>query len=327
MREPLKSPFPYIGGKSRIANVVWQLLGDVPNFVEPFCGSAAVLLARPAEHRGGIETVNDADGMIANFWRALRYAPSEVAAHADWPVNENDLHARHIWLVGQRDRITASLEGDPEWFDAKAAGWWVWGMALWIGSGFCSGEGPWHSVDRKLVRLGDAGRGVKRQLVHLGAAGRGVKRQLVHLQDYFDALAERLRDVRVCCGDWSRVCGPTPTVRQGLTGVFLDPPYAYDTGRYAGCYAVDSADVADVVRTWCREWGHDPRMRIVLAGYDGEHNELETDGWQVIHWSAAGGYASQRKNSVNKNKHAERLWASPHCDGLSQHRLPLEEVS
>ena len=40
----LKAPFPYFGGKSRVAHEVWHRLGDVTNFIEPFCGSAAVLL-------------------------------------------------------------------------------------------------------------------------------------------------------------------------------------------------------------------------------------------------------------------------------------------
>lgn len=40
----IKAPFPWFGGKSRAAPLVWQALGDVKNFVEPFAGSLAVLL-------------------------------------------------------------------------------------------------------------------------------------------------------------------------------------------------------------------------------------------------------------------------------------------
>ena len=117
--EAIQAPFVYFGGKSRIASAVWERFGDVPNYVEPFAGSLAVLLGRP--HVPRTETVNDLDGMIANFWRAVRAVPEEVARHADWPVNENDLHARHAWLVGQRERVTSRLEGDPDWYDAKVA--------------------------------------------------------------------------------------------------------------------------------------------------------------------------------------------------------------
>ena len=110
-------------------------MGDVANYVEPFAGSLAVLLARPHEPR--IETVNDRDCYLANFWRALQADPQTVASWADWPVNEADLQARHRWLCDQtefRDKVLA----DPSFYDAKIAGWWVWGISQWIGAGWCS---------------------------------------------------------------------------------------------------------------------------------------------------------------------------------------------
>ena len=179
-KQALKAPFPYFGGKSIIAPEVWRRFGNTPNYVEPFCGSCAMLFGRP--HTPHIETVNDADGMISNFWRALQADPEAVAHHADWPVNENDLHARHSWLVGQKESLQTRLEGTPDYFDAKIAGWWVWGISCWISAGWCSGKGPWHSVDGELVTVkGDAGQGVNRQLPHLGNAGQGVNRKRPHL--------------------------------------------------------------------------------------------------------------------------------------------------
>ena len=35
----LKAPFPFFGGKSRVADNVWSRFGNVPNYVEPFAGS------------------------------------------------------------------------------------------------------------------------------------------------------------------------------------------------------------------------------------------------------------------------------------------------
>jgi hypothetical protein len=322
------APFPWFGGKSRAAGLIWERFGDVRNYVEPFFGSGAVLLRRPTPFRG-TETVNDADGFVSNFWRATARDPGAVAEHAAWPVNENDLHARHAWLVGKRDDITRRLEGDPDWFDAKAAGWWVWGVCCWIGSGFGSGKGPWgvvtaddgsrqlvhlgnagQGVNRKLVHLG-RGRGVNRKLVHLGNAGPGVNRQLVALTEVFAALADRLERVRVCCGDWSRVCGPTPTVKQGLTAVFLDPPYADTAKRAADLYAKDSESIAHEVREWALSVGDDPRYRVCLAGYEGEH--AMPDSWECVPWKPHGGYGSQSTRHDNPNARRERLWFSPHC--------------
>jgi hypothetical protein len=306
----------------------------VVNYVEPFFGSGAVLLGRPPGW-AGTETVNDLDGFVANFWRAVCADPEAVAAAADWPVNENDQHARHAWLVGQRRTLTAQLEGDPAYYDATIAGWWVWGINCWIGRGWCSGDGPWQVVDGQLVHLGDAGQGVHRQLVHLGDAGQGVHRQLVHLGDagrgvhrklvhlgdagrgtdglyaWMEALAARLRHVRVCCGDWSRVCGPTPTVKQGLTGVLLDPPYADTANRTESIYAEDSLAVAHDVRAWAIKHGDDPLLRIALCGYDGEH--VMPEQWTAVHWKAHGGYGSQGEGRGRMNAAREVVWFSPHC--------------
>jgi len=182
----LKSPFIWFGGKRRVANQVWSAIGDVDNFVEPFAGSLAVLLGRPSWHQGRAETVNDADYQLANFWRALSHDPEAVARWADWPVNEADLFARHLWLVNEGRRRIASIEADPDFYDAKVAGWWVWGINAWIGSGWCSGKGPWtlavgDHADGEDTDSGTAGQGVNRKRPHLGDAGRGVNRQLPHL--------------------------------------------------------------------------------------------------------------------------------------------------
>lgn len=37
--EPLKAPFVWFGGKRKVADKVWQALGDVDHYVEPFAGS------------------------------------------------------------------------------------------------------------------------------------------------------------------------------------------------------------------------------------------------------------------------------------------------
>lgn len=169
--QQLKAPFPYFGGKSRIADQVWSRFGAVDNFVEPFFGSGAILLSCPWP--GHTETVNDADGLLANFWRATQHAPDEVASFADWPVNEADLHARHRWLVDRRS-LVEQLMSDPDWYDAQAAGWWVWGISQWIGTGWCP---PIGAAPHQAPHLGDQGQGINRKLPHVGDAGRRVQRR------------------------------------------------------------------------------------------------------------------------------------------------------
>lgn len=392
-----KPPFPWFGGKAPVADVVWSRFGPVDNYVEPFFGSGAVLFLNPYG-RAKYETVNDADGFLVNLWRAVQNAPEEVARWACNPVFECDLHARHSWLVNRRTELVERLEGDPDYYDAKIAGWWVWGACLWIGSGWCAGEGRWVVVDGRLVNRNEAGveadcdgvdrkrpqlsrglgvnrqipllshsMGVQRRRPHLasriGVERRkpalsdavgvnrkiplltdavGVNRQRPHLSnrvgvnsvgvgqqrladlvEYFREIADRLADVRVCCGNWDRVLGPNVTTRLGLTAVFLDPPYAVDAGRDGDIYAVDAHGLSSQVREWAIENGQNPLMRIALCGYEGEHDM--PDDWESYAWSTQGGYANQGNGRGRDNKHRERIWFSPHCLKPSRTVLPLFE--
>ena len=294
----MKAPFPYFGGKSRAAGLIWERLGNPAHYIEPFAGSLAVLLARPGVDPASppMETVNDLDGMIANFWRAVRYRPDETAEHADWPVNETDLHARHRWLVDRRESLATSLDADPEWCDPRIAGWWVWGACAWIAGGWCSG-----TPHRKLPHLSDLGRGI-----HASTAP--------PIREWFRGLSTRLRRVRVACGDWTRVLGPSVLFAAGdPVAILLDPPYSHSE-RDVGLYAEDH-DVAADVRAWCAEHGQDPRLRIALCGYEGEgHEVLEADDWAAVEWSGHGGYG--RRNPGGRgmiNRRRERVWFSPGC--------------
>lgn len=297
--ERLKSPFPWFGGKSRVADLVWQRFGNVPNYVEPFFGSGAVLLGRPDSPR--TETVNDLDCYLANFWRSVRMAPDETAFWADCPVNEADLLARHNWLVAQKD-FRAAMKTDPNHYDAQIAGWWVWGLCCWIGSGWCvqRGDGP---QPQQIIHLGDAGRGLNRKLPHLGDAGRAES-----ILRTFKELSGRLRDVRVACGEWDRVLGESVTIKHGTTGVFLDPPYGAD--EHTVTYSAAS-DVAGLVREWAVVNGDNHDLRIALCGYEGEHAMPES--WECVHWKARGGYGSQGDGEGRANSSRERIWFSPNC--------------
>jgi len=136
-RAALHAPFVYFGGKSAIASVVWERFGPVKQYIEPFCSSAAVLLAAPKP--ASLEVVGDINYYIANFWRAVKYQPDALTEAADYPVSHIDLHARHAWLK-QPERVTALVASlaDPEWpGDVKIAGCFLWGQCCWIGSGWC----------------------------------------------------------------------------------------------------------------------------------------------------------------------------------------------
>ncbi len=66
---PSKPPFGYYGAKSRISSSIIDLLPPHNAWVEVFCGSAAITLAKePAP----IEVINDLDDNIVNVFKQLR---------------------------------------------------------------------------------------------------------------------------------------------------------------------------------------------------------------------------------------------------------------
>jgi hypothetical protein len=334
----LRAPFPYFGGKARVTDVIWRAFGStVPNLVDPFCGSLAVLLLRP-DGPGKIETVNDASAMICNFWRAVHADPDAVARWCDHPVNETELHSRHKWLVRHLAEIKPQIEQDPDFFDAKVAGWWVWGQCCWIGGGWCQEAqttGEAYSPGRRPQLAGEGG-------VHLIRKRPGVAAG-VHVeanwdehtrlpsiandrgifgvsappcQEWFRALAARLRRVRVCCGDWRRVLGPGTLGKGKNVGgrspcaVLLDPPYPHDhrdPHLYGG---QDSPDVWWAARDWALEHGDDPELRIALCGYSGDFGGHA--GWTEYAWRGARGYAGKD----NANREQERIWFNSSCNRI-----------
>jgi hypothetical protein len=365
LTEDLRAPFPWFGGKRRVADVVWRAFGaDVPNYIEPFAGSCAVLLGRPGG-AGKIETVNDRDRYLANFFRSLKADPWAVAEWADDPVNEADLHARHKWLVNQAE-FRERMHSEPEFYDVRIAGWWVNGLCQWIGGGWCvepnnhkhpkldgigkgvhsnAGHPRSEENDRKRPVL-DGTAHARRPHVSGDHAGQGVHRlpeklpmlavngvstspgTFLHALSelavpeappcfaWFQALALRLRRVRVACGDWKRVLGDSVLGKGKNVGgrrpcaVFLDPPYAHEL-RDPYLYSEDDPAVSALVREWALGHGDDPELRIALCGYAGEHEMPAT--WTEHAWKGARGYAAED----NTNRELERIWFSPHC-------LPLE---
>lgn len=112
----MKPPVPYFGSKQTLAPWIVSLLPPHEHYVEPYCGSLAVLLAKaPSAH----ETVNDRSQVLMTFWRVLRDRPDELVRacaltphgraefDAAWQDADDELElARRVWV-----RLTQSRGG------------------------------------------------------------------------------------------------------------------------------------------------------------------------------------------------------------------------
>lgn len=110
--EILKAPFGYPGGKSRSVKHIIPHLPYKNNYVEPFGGSAAILLARSPSR---IEVYNDRFGGVTDFYRCMR--------------NKEFFNAMVDWLdltVQSREEFIFCRDGwrDQEDVAQRAAMWY-----------------------------------------------------------------------------------------------------------------------------------------------------------------------------------------------------------
>lgn len=278
--------FPYFGGKSKVAPLVWEHLGDPECYIEPFGGSLAVLLSRPTVPR--TEIAVDLDGLLVNFWRSVQQEWPSMQTYLTGAVHEIDLRAKHQALIEARVVVTDKLAADPEWCNPMLAAWWWEGISSYLGSGF--GHRPARQrphIDRSLK----------------GAWANGMSDEKV------EGVVRRLANVVLLSGDWEegwkRACTPAIVKRfnRGV-GVFLDPPYSGD--RASGLYAEDQS-LRERIVEWGLEMIHQHRhLKVVIAGYSSEYPELVRAGWQVVTWGAPNGYAG----GGNKRREGEVLYVS-----------------
>jgi DNA adenine methylase len=84
----MNSPFGWPGGKKCLVKKLLPLLPPHRIYVEPFCGSAKLLFAKPRSER---EVISDANGDLINFFLVAKFRPSALAqkfelaiAHPTW---------------------------------------------------------------------------------------------------------------------------------------------------------------------------------------------------------------------------------------------------
>jgi DNA adenine methylase len=339
----LVAPFPYFGGKRDIAADIWARFGSPRQYIEPFAGSLAVMLAKPGGP-ASLEVVGDANGFIANFWRSVRHQPEAVARAADYPVLHIDQGARHVWLMAQRQMLSESLH-DPDWpGDAKVAGWWLWGQCSWIGSGWCDWwrDKPLPSIGQ--VPRADAGRGVQAlgRVPHVSDAGMGV--QALGQVPYVSSAGQgvqALGKIPKCDDAYVGINAISRADTSGPDG------YLTSAGRAAHVWLHKLAARLERVRvihgSWDRCLNHhyggnstavvlDPpyrgyedvygdtgaiadqvaawarehqHLRIALCGHTGEH---EMRGWTVHTWER-----SSNTYAGTGTKDQECIWFSPAC--------------
>ena len=210
------SAFPWPGGKNHYTSEILPYFPEHRRYIEPFGGSAAMLLNKPQSY---VEVFNELDDDIVHFFRTvrenrdglqewLRTVPYSESLHEEWQED---------FFAGER----------PE-DDIKRAGRWFFLRCTTYG--------------------GSAGRraGFKRP------GKRNEARSFRGNTDNLAAVVERFQEVTIANEDYRAILDRYDH-EEAL--FYLDPPYA-DTGQqyYPSADGFDQAELVDALRERAGYW-------------------------------------------------------------------------
>ena len=85
----MPGPFPYVGGKNRLAKKIISLLPEHTTYVEPFAGGAQVFFHKQPSR---VEVLNDLNEEIVNFFRVCQSHYEELVRCLRFTVASRRLH-------------------------------------------------------------------------------------------------------------------------------------------------------------------------------------------------------------------------------------------
>lgn len=95
-QSPIKAPFGWVGGKSKLAKEIASLMPEHKTYVEVFGGALSVFYAKAPSK---CEVVNDINSELVNLHRIIRTRPASLAAYLNTMLKSRELfddirHAR-----------------------------------------------------------------------------------------------------------------------------------------------------------------------------------------------------------------------------------------
>lgn len=237
------------------------------HYVEPFAGSLAVLLAKnPAD----METVNDIDGDLMNFWRVLREQPDEfIRACALTP------HSRAEYVL--------SFDRGPYLSDLERA------RRTWI----CITQG------RGATLLSS---GWRHYVKPRGSTG--MPDYLDAYVTRMGAAVERLRHVSLECQPALQLVRRYGAHRDVL--LYVDPPYLAATRAGGTSKRYANEMMAEAEHTELLGALLDCKSSVMLSGYPSELYDTALGDWHRIEFKAGTGQSARGEWSTR----TEVIWAN-----------------
>jgi DNA adenine methylase len=262
------SPLQYYGGKAQLAKWIISHLPQATHYIEPYCGSAAVFFAK---ERHPIETINDLDGLLVNFYRHL-------ADPKKFPELKEMIEATP-YSRAEFNRAKAILDDADEDPLGRAWAYFIANMQSLNGN-----MSTW---------------GYTRNTVRCGLPKR-VRSYWAHVE-VLEYAHTRLRTVQLECADALDVI---KRYDSEASLFYLDPPYLHRTRVVRDCYAYETDEEH---HRRLMETLRGIKGKAVLSGYDHEmYRCLEQNGWER-HEKVVPAHAAVRNSSV-RTRRTEVLW-------------------
>lgn len=268
-----KIAFGWYGGKYSHLNWLLPLLPYTTHYCEPFGGSAAVLINRKPSP---VETYNDLDSEVVNFFRVLREQKEELLeAIGLTPFSKEELR---IAINAEIEELT-TLE--------RARRFFVRARQVRTGLAQTASEGRWAHC--KLTSRADMSGSVSRWLGSVAGLAE-IAQRLLRVQIENAPAIEVIR----------RFDSPE-------TLFYCDPPYVHasrsDTKAYA--YEMSNAEHRELAIVLHKVTG-----KVAISGYHSNlMNELYGD-WEYIEAPTKKAHSTNTGVNNNKQNRTEVLWVN-----------------
>jgi len=221
---PKRPALRYYGGKWNLAPWIISHFPPHKNYVEPCGGAASVLLQKP---RSPLETYNDLDGNVVNFFRVLRDKPDELIQKirlTPWAREEYDFHRKKSEIDTEKAR------------------------RFWVGCAMAISNMPFTASGMRVAKNADGMPGVPDCITYIDMS-------------YMESIALRLRGVQIENKPYTEII---EMYDHAENLIFFDPPYVHSTRSAPNTYAFEWNDEQHkIAATYLRKC----QSFVVVSGY------------------------------------------------------------
>lgn len=230
---------PWFGSKRNLAATIVEELGPHRIYWEPFCGSMAVLLAKPP---CVMESVNDLHGDLINLARVIQ--DDQLGPHLYRRLRRTLMHEQLQREAADRHRARGYLGNVPPDLEAAAD----YFLCAWLGRNGVAGTESYHQGF----------------CLRYTANGGHAATRWASVVDSIPAWRRRVRNVTIICRDAFEIL---PKIADAAdTCLYVDPPYLVKGAKYVHDFAAaDHLRLAEALRRFTK-------ARVVVSYYD--HSSL-----------------------------------------------------